>query len=361
MRALADREVLELHRLLVGTPSVSGAEGEIASRMAGFLAARGQAVTRLGNSLLARTGNGPLLLLNSHLDTVPPGSGWTTEPFAATSRNGRIQGLGANDAKASVAAMTAAFLDLASAPLPITVGLALVACEETSAQGTQDVLAHLESAEIPVAAAVFGEPTELDLAVAQKGLLVLELVARGASRHAGHPPAAGEETAVRRLARDLHTLQEVDLRPDDPHLGRATLEPTLVRAGTVRNVVPAEAVATLDGRTTPALPPGEIVQRLRTTLRSEVRVLSDRLGPRATPASSALLRAARAARPQAREYGSPTLSDWALLPEATPAIKVGPGSSSRSHRPDEYVPEGEVLEGVQFYVRLARAFAAEVA
>ena len=103
------------------------------------------------------------------------------------------------------------------------------------------------------------------------------------------------------------------------------------------------------------------MQRLRTTLRSEVRVLSDRLGPRATPASSALLRAARAARPQAREYGSPTLSDWALLPEATPAIKVGPGSSSRSHRPDEYVHEKEVLEGVQFYVRLARAFAAEVA
>jgi acetylornithine deacetylase len=92
-----------------------------------------------------------------------------------------------------------------------------------------------------------------------------------------------------------------------------------------------------------------------------VRVLSDRLGPRATPGASALLRAARAARPGAREYGSPTLSDWALLPEATPAIKVGPGSSSRSHRPDEYVHEAEVVEGARFYARLARAFAAEVA
>jgi acetylornithine deacetylase len=92
-----------------------------------------------------------------------------------------------------------------------------------------------------------------------------------------------------------------------------------------------------------------------------VRVLSDRLGPRATPAGSALLRAARAARPEARQYGSPTLSDWALLPDATPAIKVGPGSSSRSHRPDEYVHEAEVLEGARFYARLARAFAAEAA
>jgi acetylornithine deacetylase len=358
---LADRDLLDLHRLLVATPSLSGSETEIASRMADFLAARGHAVTRLGNSLLALAGAGPLLLLDSHLDTVPPGSGWSTEPYAATVIDGRIQGLGANDAKASVAAMTAAFLDLAEKRLPITVGLALVACEETSAQGTQDVLAHLAGMEMPVAAAVFGEPTELDLAVAQKGLLVLELVARGTSRHAGHPSAEGEESAVRRLARDLHLLAEVDLRPDHPALGQTTLEPTLVHAGTVRNVVPAEATATLDGRTTPALPPGEVVQRLRTTLRSEVRVLSDRLGPRATPGASALLRAARAARPGAREYGSPTLSDWALLPEATPAIKVGPGSSSRSHRPDEYVHEAEVVEGARFYARLARAFAAEVA
>ncbi len=361
MSTLADREVLELHRLLVATPSLSGSEAEICSRMADYLTARGHAVTRLGNSLLALAGAGPLLLLDSHLDTVPPGPGWSTDPLTATVLDGKIHGLGANDAKASVAAMTAAFLALAEEGLPIAVGLALVACEETTAQGTEDVLAHLAGSGIPVAAAVFGEPTELDLAVAQKGLLVLELVARGASRHAGHPPTEGEESAVRRLARDLHALGELDLRPDDPHLGRATLEPTLVHAGTVRNVVPAEATATLDGRTTPALPPAEIVQRLRAALRSEVRVVSDRLGPRATPGTSALLRAARAARPQAREYGSPTLSDWALLPTSTPAVKVGPGSSSRSHRPDEFVHEAEVLEGARFYAHLARAFAAEVA
>jgi acetylornithine deacetylase/succinyl-diaminopimelate desuccinylase-like protein len=173
----------------------------------------------------------------------------------------RVQGLGANDAKASVAAMTAAFLALSRDPLPITLGLALVASEETTSQGTRDVLVHLEGAGVPVRGAVFGEPTELDLAVAQKGLLVLELVARGSARHAGHPPCPGEESAVRLLARDLSALAGVDLRPDDPHLGPATLEPTLVRAGTARNVVPAEAVATVDGRTTPALAPAEIVAR----------------------------------------------------------------------------------------------------
>jgi len=359
--ALSDGEVLELHRVLVETPSVSGSEAGIATLVADFLGGRGQAVTRLGNSLLALSGSGPLLLLDSHLDTVPPGMGWSTEPFAATRVGDRVQGLGANDAKASVAAMTAAFLALSRDHLPITLGLALVASEETTSQGTRDVLEHLEGAGLPLRGAVFGEPTELDLAVAQKGLLVLELVARGSARHAGHPPCPGEESAVRLLARDLSALAEVDLRPDDPHLGRATLEPTLLRAGTARNVVPAEAVATVDGRTTPALAPADIVARLRAALASEVRVVSDRLGPRATPETSALLRAARLAHPGARQYGSPTLSDWALLPASTPAIKVGPGSSSRSHKPDEYVHEAEVLEGARFYARLCRAFAAEVA
>jgi hypothetical protein len=121
----------------------------------------------------------------------------------------RVQGLGANDAKASVAAMTAAFLDAAGESLGITLGLALVASEETTAQGTQDVLAHLAREGHAVAAAVFGEPTELQLAVAQKGLLVLELVARGTTRHAGHPRTRGEASAVRMLARDLRELDDV--------------------------------------------------------------------------------------------------------------------------------------------------------
>jgi acetylornithine deacetylase len=356
--ALTESDVLALHRMLVSTPSVSGSEQEIADRMAGFLAERGLPVTRLGNSVLALHGSGPLLLLDSHLDTVPPGPGWSTAPFAATVIGDRVLGLGANDAKASVAAMTAAFLDAAGESLGITLGLALVASEETTAQGTQDVLEHLAREGHAVEAAVFGEPTELQLAVAQKGLLVLELVARGTTRHAGHPRARGETSAVRLLARDLRELDDVDLAPDDPRLGRATLEPTVVRAGAARNVVPSEATATVDGRTTPALPPEEIVTRLRAVLSSEVRVVSDRLGPRATPESCTLLRAARVARPGAREYGSPTLSDWALLPAATPALKVGPGSSARSHKPDEFVHEREVLEGAQFYARLVRAFAA---
>lgn len=357
---LAAEELLELHARLIEIPSLSGEEGAIADFAAGFLTARGARVERIGHSLVATAGAGPLLLFDSHLDTVPPGPGWRREPFAATREAGRVYGLGANDAKASVAAMTAAFLELAPEPLGVTLALALVAEEETKSRGTRDVLDWLAVHGLAVAGAIFGEPTGLDLAVAQKGLVVLELTARGEAAHAAHARALGAANAARRLARDLVALEGLDLGPDHPQLGATTLEPTVVRAGSARNVVPAEASAILDVRATPLVAPETLVARVRAAVAGEVRVVSDRFAPRQTPAGSALLAAARAARPEARRYGSATLSDWALLPAGTPGIKVGPGRSERSHTPDEYVDESELLDGAQFYAALARAFARQL-
>jgi acetylornithine deacetylase len=138
----------------------------------------------------------------------------------------------------------------------------------------------------------------------------------------------------------------------------------VVSAGTARNVVPAEARAILDLRTTPAVPPAELVDRLDSAAASDLLVLSDRLAPRSTPEGSPLLAAARAARPTARLFGSSTLSDWAVLPAGVPALKVGPGRSERSHTPDEYVLAGEILDGARFYEawidELAAAIAATV-
>lgn len=359
MSRLDPAAILALHRELVATPSVSGSEAAIADRLAARLAAHGASPERLGDSLLAHAGRGPLLLFDTHVDTVPPAPGWSREPFAATVEAGRVIGLGANDAKASVAAMTAAFLALAEAPPPgITVGLALVAGEETRSQGTRDVLDHLAAAETPIAGAIFGEPTGLDVAVAQKGLLVLELAARGRAAHAAHAGALGAGNAIAALARDLVALAALDLGPAHPRLGTTTLEPTMLSAGTARNVVPAEATAILDARTVPSLPPAELVARLRAAIAGDLRVLSDRLAPQETAADSPLLAAARAARPGAALFGSPTLSDWALLDPAVPAIKVGPGRSQRSHTPDEFVEEAEIVAAAGFYEALARAFAA---
>jgi acetylornithine deacetylase len=357
-------ELLELHRALVSMPSVSGSEAAIAGWLENLLWERGErhgvAPRRLGDSLLVIAGeNGgeatprPLLLLDTHLDTVPPVDGWTRDPFAAEVVDGKVYGLGSNDAKASVAAMTAAFLALAGEPLPFALGLALVEGEETRGTGTQRVLADLAERGVPLLGAVFGEPTGLDVATAQKGLLVLELVACGQGCHAAHAAALEAENAALVLARDLLALAAAELAPHHARLGATTVQPTVVRAGTARNVVPAEATAVLDVRTTPAASHAEVVARVRAKVASEVRVLSSRLEPRETREDALVVQAALRARPQARLYGSPTLSDLVHVAGA-PAIKCGPGKSERSHTADEWVAEDEIVTGAELYVALVR-------
>jgi acetylornithine deacetylase len=358
---LPDSAIVELHRTLVATPSVSGGEGPIAEMLASFLAGHGAEPLRLGNTLLALRGSGPLLLLDTHLDTVPPSPGWTGDPHAARLDGDRIVGLGANDAKASAAAMTAAFLALAERELPIGLALALVEKEETVGEGTTKVLAELSRLGRPIAGAVFGEPTGLDPATVQKGLLILELAAQGQAAHAAHAAALGARNAAFVLARDLVALEGLDLGQAHPELGPTTLQPTVLRGSQARNVTPAEAAAILDLRTTPAAPHAELIERVRAAVASQVRVVSSRLEPRRTPPDALVLRALIAARPEAHSYASPTLSDWALLPASVPALKCGPGRSERSHRPDEFVLVSEILEGARFYERLALELAALVA
>ncbi len=353
---LPEREVLALHREIVEIPSVSGTEGALADFLEAKLRRHQATPQRVGNSVLALAGQGPVLLLDTHLDTVPPAPGWTRDPWTVTPEAGKIHGLGSNDAKAAVAGMVAAFLAFQDVALPFTLALALVEGEETKGTGTQAVLEELARRGLAVEGAVIGEPTGLDLAVAQKGLMVLELVARGTACHAAHAATLGAVNAARRLAHDLVALERVDFGPPHEHLGPITLEPTQVKAGTARNVVPAEATAILDVRTTPALEREEIVRRIRAAVAGEVRVLSDRLLPQSTPVGLPLIEAARRARPGARVYGSATLSDMALL-GGPPAVKCGPGQSERSHTPDEFVLESEVLDGAQFYTRLVGTYA----
>lgn len=353
---LPAREVLALHRAITRIPSISGEETGLADFLEERLRAYGATPIRVGNSLLALAGQGPVLLLDSHLDTVPPAPGWTRDPWVVEEVDGRVYGLGSNDAKASVAGMIAAFLTFRDVDLPFTLALALVEGEETRGIGTAAVLEELSRRGLKPAAAVVGEPTGLDIAVAQKGLMVLELVAKGEACHAAHAATLQAPNAARRLARDIVALEEVDFGPPHAWLGPITLEPTKVQAGTARNVVPGEATAILDVRTTPALERTEVVRRIERAVASEVRVLSDRLLPREVEEGSPLVTAARRVRPEAVLYGSPTLSDMALL-DGIPAIKCGPGKSERSHTPDEHVLASEVVEGARFYTRLVGAYA----
>jgi len=349
---MTDAELLALHREIVEIPSISGDEGRLRDRIETILAQRGARPVRVGDNLVATLGRGPVICLNSHLDTVPPCLGFTLDPHRAVVRDGRVHGLGSNDAKASVAAMIAAFLrfqEVAEAA-GVQLLLALTVQEETTNKGAEALVPALRAANLEPSAVLVGEPTGLDLAIAQKGLMVLELRAAGNACHAAHAQALGAHNAIRKLARDLVALERIDLGPADALLGPATLEPTVLRGGSARNAVPAEAACILDVRVNPATDTARLVRSVGNAIEGEVRVLSDRLRPRAIDAAHPLVQACQRARPEARLLGSAGLSDLVFF-DGIPAIKVGPGRTERSHTPDEFVLESEILEGCRFFER----------
>lgn len=300
-------------------------------------------------------GPGPTLVLLSHLDVVPPGDGWTRDPWTPTIADGALYGRGSGDAKASVASMLWAARDVAGrgglrGRLVVVLGYG----EETRHTSMGAAIAKVGA----VDAAVVGEPTNLNLAVAQRGLMMVDLVAHGDQRHAGYAATDGSFTnAAVALARDLVALETLFADPVHPVLGRVTATPTMLEGGISRNVTPPSARAVLDIRSTPDWPHDRIEHELRARLSSEVVVTSTRLVPCETPAASRIVACAERVRPAATRFGSPTCSDWVFVRDVD-AVKVGPGTSRRSHTADECVDLGEVSEARAFYAALATAYLA---
>jgi acetylornithine deacetylase len=350
---------VELLRDLVAIPSVSGEEAEIAVFVEETARRWGLDATRDANGVRVELRGfdvGPSIALVSHLDVVPPGSGWTRDPFIPVIEDNRLYGRGSGDAKASVAAMLYAAKDLAdsggmdSGRLLLLFGFG----EETK----NTTMGSAVEAIGEVDAAVIGEPTGLDFAIAQRGLMMVDLLAQGDQRHAGYASSDGEFTnAAVVLARDLLKLDGLFAARSHPVLGRATVTPTMLEAGVSRNVTPPVARAVLDVRSTPDWTHEELAEELRRSLTCDVIVTSRRLVPCETPASSRLLAAASRLRPDAVHFGSPTCSDWVFFREWD-AFKCGPGTSRRSHTADEYVDLPEVTAARTFYADLVRAYLA---
>ena len=295
-----------------------------------------------------------VLLFNSHLDVVPPSETMPHGAFDAYEADGVLWGRGTVDAKASGAAMLAAMLALKAdgfAPANGRVLLALTACEETGGgyNGMEALRPHLP----PLAGAVVGEPTELHPCVAQKGLLILHVDARGRTAHAARAHLG--DNAIWRLADDLARLRGLRFDRVDDHLGAVTLTPTVVQAGSAKNVVPDAARVTLDIRLTPAYTMAEAVEIVRAAVEGEVVVHSDRYVPVATPPGARILDAVATAHPGGVPFGSPTASDWTYLADV-PTVKMGPGPSERSHTPDERIELAEVERAARVYAAVARAF-----
>jgi acetylornithine deacetylase len=343
-----------LLRELVKIPSVSGSEAEVARCAAEAARSFGLRSELTPHGVVVEAGRttGRSLAFVSHLDTVPPGEGWTRPPFGAGAEDGRLYGRGASDAKASVAAMLAAAADAEHGRRLRGRLLVILGFQEETRDST---MAGAVAACGPLDAAIVGEPTGLDFAIAQRGLMMVDLVASGTQGHAGHAHQPGFKNALVELARDLVRLDGLFDDREHPVLGRATATPTRLEAGVGRNVTPKTARALLDVRSTPDWTHAEIAERLRESLGSEVVVVSERLVPCQTPRGSRVLDAALRARPSAKRYGSPTCSDWVCLQDVD-VVKCGPGDTRLSHAPDEWVSLAEVRAAREFYATLAQDY-----
>ncbi len=357
--AWTSRPEITLLRDLVAIHSVSGTEETIARWVEEWARAAGLQVSRDDASVtLTVPGQAPgeTLAFVSHLDTVPAGESWTRPAFTPTIEDDRMYGRGSGDAKASVAAMLMAARDIADSGGPARGRLlVLLGFEEETKLTTMGTAVERVG---PIDAAVVGEPTNLEFAIAQRGLMMVDLVARGVQRHAGYAADNPDFTnAIVELGRNIARLPALFRERVHPVLGIATATPTMLEGGISRNVTPPIARAVLDVRSTPSWTHQELARELSSALEVEVVVTSDRLVPCETPADSRLLELARAVRPEGRPFGSPTCSDWVFLRDRD-AIKCGPGTSRRSHTPDEFVDLPEVSEARLFYRQLAQAYLA---
>jgi len=352
-------DATELLLSLVRTPSPSGNEAAAAAVLAEWLTAHGlepEVDNTAVRIVIEGERPGPTLLMASHLDTVPPGDGWSVPPTAGVVNDGRLTARGAVDAKASVSAMAAAAAELAATGGPAAGRLVVLATYSEETRDTSMPMA-LERLGDPPDAAVVGEPTSLQPCIAQRGQLLLELHWSGDQVHAGW--AAGRQpppvNAISRAAQDLTSLETLVFERRHPLLGSVAVTPTQLEAGVARNVTPPSCWAMLDIRTTPAYEHDEVVAMIRDRVSARVEIYSDRLVPAETPAGSKLLSAAMAGRPEGTPFASPTCSDWVFLRHVD-AIKLGPGDSRQSHTTDEWIELAEVWKATQIYAGIAREY-----
>ncbi|MFN8711696.1 MAG: M20 family metallo-hydrolase [Bacteroidota bacterium] len=332
---------------LISIPSFSRGEKDAADFFQAFLLRAKISSFHINNNVIAYPkefdSSRPALLLNSHLDTVQPAAGWQFNPFEATTENGKIYGLGSNDAGASLCALTAAFCHYYTHEnLPYNLILAATAEEEISGEnGLTAILPQLGE----IDCAIVGEPTQLQLAIAEKGLLVLDCVAKGVSGHAARNEGIN---AIDIAVDDLLRLRNLQFEKESPWLGSLKITPSIIHAGTQHNVVPGSCTFTLDVRVTENYTHEEIIAILSRELCSTINPRSMRLRSSFISPEHPLVKAGISLGSKC--YGSPTLSDKALMP--FPALKCGPGDSARSHTANEYIGVDELHNGIRFYIQL---------
>jgi acetylornithine deacetylase len=343
---LAD-EALALLKRLIAIQSFSREEDQTATIIEAFLQEKQIPCKRLKNNVWAQNRffdpAKPTLLLNSHHDTVKPNKSWTLDPFAPLEHDGKLFGLGSNDAGGCLVSLLATFTYFYDRPdMGYNIVMAATAEEEISGRdGLELLLPKLP----PISFAIVGEPTEMQLAIAEKGLLVLDCTAKGVSGHAARDEG---DNAIYKAIKDINWLSSYQFPKVSPTLGPIKLSVTIINAGTQHNVVPDTCTFTVDVRVTEQYTLEEVIDTIQAHVQSEVKPRSIRLKPSSIPADHPIVLAGLALG--RHTYGSPTTSDQAVL--NCPSLKCGPGHSARSHSADEFIYLHEIGEGVNGYIQM---------
>lgn len=338
---------VNLLRKLIATPSFSKEEERTAVLIEDFLKEKGIPFQRKKNNIWAFNQHfdesKPTVLLNSHHDTVKPNKSWTLDPFDPVEADGKLFGLGSNDAGGCLVSLIATFCYFYSrTDLKYNVALATTAEEEISGkEGLEIVVPELPAIDF----AIVGEPTQMHLAIAEKGLLVLDCVARGKSGHAAREEG---DNAIYKALKDIQWVTGYRFPKESPTLGPIKMSVTIINAGTQHNVVPDVCTFTIDVRVTEQYTLEEIIETIKQNCVSEVIPRSIRLRPSSIPSHHPIVQAGVALG--RTTYGSPTTSDQALLD--CPSLKMGPGHSERSHAADEFIYIHEIEEGIRQYIRM---------
>lgn len=338
---------INLLKSLISVPSLSRNEQNAAKLIRQFLSDTNLSYEVSQNNTWVRNrcwkDGLPVILLNSHVDTVKPASGYTRDPFSPDIENGVLYGLGSNDAGGALVTLLAVFMHFNPMDnLPFNLIYAATAEEEISGtQGLESILGEIGAFDL----AIVGEPTKMHMAIAEKGLMVLDCTAHGKSGHAAREEG---ENAIYKAITDIQKIRNFKFEKVSEILGAVKSTVTIVNAGSQHNVIPDKCNFVIDVRINEFYSNQEVFEILDQIIESEVKPRSFRLNSSGIPVSHPIVK--RGVSLGLKYYGSPTTSDQAVIPYSS--IKIGPGDSARSHTANEFILISELEEGYRIYIDL---------
>jgi len=339
-------ESIELLKKMISTPSTSRNEGEVADLIESWMLERGMLVNRIGNNLIVKQNScchdKPVILLNSHIDTVKPASRYTRDPFTPSVEDGKLWGLGSNDAGGPLVSLLAAYRYLTQTEQNYHL-IFVASCEEevSGKNGVESAIPHIGKVDL----GIVGEPTQMQMAVAEKGLMVLDCVAHGKSGHAARNEGIN---AIYEAMPSIEWFKTHQFERVSQFLGPVKMSVTQIEAGTQHNVVPDQCKFVVDVRVNEMYKNAELLQMIKDSVKCDVQERSTRLNSSAIDMRHPIVQ--RGMMMGIKTFGSPTMSDQALMPFTT--LKIGPGDSARSHTADEYIGIDEIKNGIETYINL---------